>query len=294
MDDGDEARGAGVGDSTPAGDAAAGGADELAALRRRIEALEARLAADPTTAPGAPPAAGDPVDAPTDDPTDGPAEAGVDRRSALRSLGAVAAGALAGGAATVATAGPAAAANGDPIAAGQTTTATSPTDLVYAGGATHFPAFIVREDTDFQVSAALVGFAKTRFSTAVYGLTEKVNGAGGVFSSNADGSFGVVANGVRAPLRLSPRGAAAPSRVDDHLRGELVVDLAGDLWYCVADGTPGTWRHLSGPDTAGGFSVLPTPVRVYDSRPNNPPNNVTKGPIANATARGSTVRTCPV
>jgi hypothetical protein len=31
--------------------------------------------------------------------------------------------------------------------------------------------------------------------------------------------------------------------------------------------------------------VLPTPVRVYDSRPNNPPTDVVKGPLANATSR---------
>jgi len=106
-----------------------------------------------------------------------------------------------------------------------------------------------------------------------------------VFSSNADGSLGVVANGVRAPLRMTPRGLPAPSRADAHLQAELVVDIDGDLWFNIAEGIPGTWRRMSGPNTAGAFTVLPTPVRVYDSRPNNPPNNVTKGPIANATAR---------
>ncbi len=288
MDDGD-ARRAGSGDTTDGGGDGGDDRDELAALRRRIEALEARLADDPVAAPA--PAAREAPDT-TDPDATGPdatadpsSDPPVDRRTALRSLGAVAAGAVAGGAATLAAAGPAAAANGDPVAAGQVTTATSPTDLVYAGGATTYPAFIVREDTDFQVSAALVGYAKTRFSTGVYGYTEKVNGAAGVFSSNADGSFGVVANGVRAPLRMTPRGLPAPSRADAHLQAELVVDIDGDLWFSIADGSPGTWRRMSGPNTAGAFTVLPTPVRVYDSRPNNPPNNVTKGPVANAAAR---------
>jgi hypothetical protein len=290
--------------------------DDLAALHRRIEALEARLAAlEPSEPAGtdAPVSCSDPVDDPsatavdaavatsshvptTDTATGDRAAADVgaatddgplDRRTALRRLGTAAAGAVAAGtAAAVTTAGPAAAANGDPVAAGETTTATSPTDLVYAGGATNYPAFIVREDVDFQVSAALVGYAHNRFSTAVYGLTDKVGGAGGVFSSNAEGSYGVVANAVRAPLRLSPRGVPAPERTDAHLHGELVVDiLDGDLWFCTAAGSPGTWRRLSGPETVGALTVLPTPVRVYDSRPNNPPNNVVKGPLANAASR---------
>jgi hypothetical protein len=44
-----------------------------------------------------------------------------------------------------------------------------------------------------------------------------------------------------------------------------VVDSAGVIWFCVAGGTPGTWRMLSGPSTAGAFTPL-TPGRVYDSR----------------------------
>ena len=46
-----------------------------------------------------------------------------------------------------------------------------------------------------------------------------------------------------------------------------VLDLDGnyDLWFCVADGAPGTWRKISGPATAGAFHAV-TPGRVYDSR----------------------------
>ena len=46
---------------------------------------------------------------------------------------------------------------------------------------------------------------------------------------------------------------------------DIVVDSAGVIWFCVAGGTPGTWRMLSGPSTAGAFTPL-TPARVYDSR----------------------------
>ncbi|CAB4723597.1 unannotated protein [freshwater metagenome] len=44
-----------------------------------------------------------------------------------------------------------------------------------------------------------------------------------------------------------------------------MVDSAGVIWFCVAGGTPGTWRMLSGPSAAGAFTPV-TPARVYDSR----------------------------
>lgn len=36
----------------------------------------------------------------------------------------------------------------------------------------------------------------------------------------------------------------------------------------------GLWRRLAGPSTAGQLHVLPAPVRVYDSRPGQPPTAV--------------------
>jgi len=63
-----------------------------------------------------------------------------------------------------------------------------------------------------------------------------------------------------------------PTRSDAHIRGEIDIDANGDVWVCVASGTPGTWRKVAGSTTAGAFHAL-TPVRVYDSR-------FTGGPIA--------------
>ena len=64
------------------------------------------------------------------------------------------------------------------------------------------------------------------------------------------------------------------TRIDAHLVGEL-ESVDGDLWFCVAAGTPGTWRKITGPGVAGGFHPL-TPGRVYDSRQANPAN----GPVS--------------
>lgn len=64
------------------------------------------------------------------------------------------------------------------------------------------------------------------------------------------------------------------------LRGEVYTNVSGQLWYCTADGTPGTWVPLSSP------FISITPTRVYDSRSGFPPaNSDPKTPIQS----GSTV-----
>ena len=69
-------------------------------------------------------------------------------------------------------------------------------------------------------------------------------------------------------------------------QGELVEDSNGDLWLCIADGNPGTWRKLGGPATAGQLHLLDAPVRIYDSRPTEAPLTVPpKSPLDPATPR---------
>jgi hypothetical protein len=89
------------------------------------------------------------------------------------------------------------------------------------------------------------------------------------------GTYGVVtAFGAKAHMLLTTSNiddfgstpkTVPPTRTDAHQRGEIDTDASGDLWYCVAAGTPGTWRKLSGATTAGTFHAI-TPTRVYDSR----------------------------
>ena len=69
------------------------------------------------------------------------------------------------------------------------------------------------------------------------------------------------------------------------LRGDLARDTNGDLWLCVLGGTPGQWRRLAGPTTAGSLVSLPAPVRVYDSRPGFPPATTPKNPLQAGTPR---------
>jgi hypothetical protein len=76
------------------------------------------------------------------------------------------------------------------------------------------------------------GVDATGEDTAVAGISTKGYG----------GHFG----GGKAPIRLFPaHSAGAPEAASGvHLRGELYVDKDGLLFFCIADGTPGTWRKV--------------------------------------------------
>ena len=50
--------------------------------------------------------------------------------------------------------------------------------------------------------------------------------------------------GERAPLRLAPGVLPGAPTTGFHERGELMVDSGGDLYFCKASGTPGTWRLI--------------------------------------------------
>jgi len=82
-------------------------------------------------------------------------------------------------------------------------------------------------------------------------------GVGGV---SADGYGGEFAGGMAA-LRLIPTDVAGPPTGDDHLRGELVVDGVGDVWFNVDDGA-----NFTRLNSQGGTTLLVDPKRAYDSR----------------------------
>ncbi len=50
-----------------------------------------------------------------------------------------------------------------------------------------------------------------------------------------------------------------------HERGELIFDTLSNLWLCTRTGTPGTWKKIAGPATAGSFHPV-SPKRVWDTR----------------------------
>jgi hypothetical protein len=91
-------------------------------------------------------------------------------------------------------------------------------------------------------------------------------GAGTTGISVTAATYGAVIGGNLAALVVRAGSATAPSgRTGTFVVNAVDSDTNGNLWHCVAAGTPGTWRKLSGPSTGGAFHPI-DPVRVYDSR----------------------------
>jgi hypothetical protein len=157
------------------------------------------------------------------------------RRRAVGMLAAGAVGALAVGMDGQS----AAAADGDPVRLGFVNPSTSPT----------------------VVDAALANYTNDANFVAA-ALTMKTSGKGYGFSS--DGSWGNA-------LFVATGSAPAPS----HARqaGILWVDGGGNWWASVG---ANQWRQIAGPSYSAGPSLhmLPMPVRVYDSRPDQDPLDV--------------------
>jgi hypothetical protein len=178
------------------------------------------------------------------------------RRDLLKLAGVAAAGAAG---TLVLTAGPAAAANADPLTVGAqavpdpATTPTSGIDFTGAGeyfGATPHAVFAVTDDVRLNaISAAIVGGTLNNAAIGVVGL-------GAVYDLFAWGS-GVIG--------FLPALTTGPPTTDQWRKGDLLIDEQGTLFVCVGSGTPGVWRELAGPSSAGAFHAV-SPQRVYDSR----------------------------
>ncbi len=97
----------------------------------------------------------------------------------------------------------------------------------------------------------------------------------------AYGAVGARCVGYVGALQLGTAATAIPpARTHAVTAATLEPDSNHGLWWCIADGTPGTWRQISGPDTAGAFHAI-TPTRVYDSRVPIP----VQGPLIGGTTR---------
>lgn len=197
----------------------------------------------------------------------------------LRSM---ALGVAAAGAATLATgARTARAADGDPVTVGQTNEFATATNVNYKG-ATTAASFNVQSGDETAANdtilnnafssagAALLGVASGNGNQGigVIGWSKKPLGTGLVGFTGGAGAYGGEFFGGLAEVRLRPGGAAPITLTNAHQVGELYEDQDGTLWICTAAGSPGTWREIAGPATAGSFHAI-APRRVYDSRPND-------------------------
>ncbi len=225
----------------------------------------------------------------------------MSRRNALRAAGVLAAGAVAGGAGIIAAATPAAAATGTfnggspaVIANGGSGTGSVGVDAQVQGTngvavdatSSGTDGVGVRGNGDlygvYGISTNGTGvFGETMGLFGIYGNSVGGTSSAGVYGRSESGSglsgygdvgvyaqslnVGVSIDAEQTSLRFSTAATSPLTSGGTYQKRDIVVDSAGVIWFCVAGGTPGTWRMLSGPSTAGAFTPL-TPGRVYDSR----------------------------
>jgi len=217
-------------------------------LTKTVEALQARLAATPCTSE------------PRSAPTTG------SRRDVLRLAGTTAA-AMAGG--VLATSQPATAASGDTMFIGHTNAALNQTSLTPGTGSHSLGNPLTVDPTlmwvDNRTTPNSAGVGLRCDGKGVNGVGLWANNDSGGAGVLASGGVGVRALGTKAAFQLRGTNPAPPTRSDSHLDGEIDIDSNGDVWLCVVAGTPGSWRKIGGPSSAGSFHAI-NPVRAYDSR----------------------------
>jgi hypothetical protein len=211
-------------------------------------------------------------------------------RSSRRAVLSAAAAAGVAGVATVVSSRPAAAglANGEPVELGEINRATESTEISYGANPTPRSHVFAAQDGVWTVQlpnatntpevgtrAAVAGWSGNNALHGIYGITSTLTlgASGGRFDGESAQSYGLTVRGRRATLRLArPSGGSQtppPSRFDAHNDGELTIDDNRDVWLCVESGSPGIWRKLTGPTTAGAFHPI-VPARVFDSRSSSP------------------------
>jgi hypothetical protein len=103
------------------------------------------------------------------------------------------------------------------------------------------------KDGEGVLASSTNGTALSAWSTSAHSDSRAVQayslGGTAVSGASANG-YGGQFSGGQAPLRLMPAQFSGPPMTGMHARGELLVDCEGRLFLCVADGTPGTWRHV--------------------------------------------------
>lgn len=245
--------------------------DELRHVRERLDALEAEPAEPPR-----------PATAPPAEPSGTPSAAagrgaGLGRRAAMAGL----LGATVGGVAAVASGRPAAAATGGNFILGQANTASSQTILDARGSGDG--AFWVRNNGN---QGAGIRAETTSFGAFLgYSTVSSTSAATGDFENGSDG-LALLASSDGPQMRIRSDTDTNPY-TDPEFSSEGMVRASrnGELWFCVNYGTPGTWRKLAGRTTAGALHVLPTPARIYDSRPGTTPSQGPKTKLSGNVAR---------
>jgi hypothetical protein len=113
----------------------------------------------------------------------------------------------------------------------------------------------------------VIGSSESTSGRGVYGLVANITGTTfGVYGQSISpdgrgvygkgGKYGAEFESTNVPLHLIAGATAGAPIAGNHVKGELYVASDGALFYCTADGTPGTWVRLSNGLVAGGNVTL--------------------------------------
>lgn len=215
------------------------------------------------------------------------------RRTLLKwgGLGAAATLAAAGGASLAVPT--ARAADGGNVILGASNQGEHTTEIAYDGAETNPVVFRATVgSTNSTAISATVGSGTTDTTSGVSG-SAGTNGKGVRGTANGSTAFGVwgvsasgygivgesgsgidlAATGTGRLLQASSGSTGAPAS-GSYSVGEQIRDAVGNLYICVTSGSPGVWLKVVGQPVGyrgGTITFLPTPIRVYDSRPSNNP-----------------------
>jgi uncharacterized coiled-coil protein SlyX len=147
------------------------------------------------------------------------------------------------------------------------------------GGGTANHAILAQSVNPQGAAVYAIGLGATGLRAYSSGARGLVSGA---LYSYGEQNAGVVAiSGSGPALRLGNVLLDAVPTTQSWAVGDFVSLSNGELWFCVQAGTPGKWRLLASPASAGAF-VPVTPTRVYDSRRVQPSGGV---PLAAGSSR---------
>ncbi len=177
----------------------------------------------------------------------------ISRRSILRLVGATAVGALA---TVVADSTPAAAANGSSVIIGDAANSgTAMTVLTNSGGINN-TAVGGFKAIGASGSNGVIGQSSGSTSAGVAGLSDT---GYGIYGESTSG-YGLFSGG-NGRIGLSAHTASGAPTAGTYAAGDIIRDGSGNLFACVTAGTPGIWRKLAGPSTAGQFHPI-SPSRI--------------------------------
>jgi hypothetical protein len=162
-------------------------------------------------------------------------------------------------------------------------TSANTTVLVNDGGPGPNP--LLNVDNSFSTNGGGIMASANGSGNGIYGFSPSGLGVRGASTSNT-GTYGVSSSGfgvVGASGSSIDLAAAGTGRFQQvvqsstgaptsgfYSKGEQVRDVNGDLYICVATGSPGTWKKVAAIPAGklgGALVFLPKPFRIFDTRP---------------------------